>query len=496
MRTFSLIWSGIGCFATVAITVLSGFIIAHNDTRAADSDYQTIIYYTGPLSGIEYKFGFKEYFRIGIYIHPEYYLGQAYVNMLEEKYEDGEYKVYLNFDATHFPDAGTMLAELIDYITGGDYSDFYTTYDGDYNGPLLPSLYENYPDEYSYLLYYTTKPDSYNQYHSIWCFKDRNTIMNTWEGTIDITTGTKYSDAADYGFGHANRMPLGYIYTLLLQCGWIELIHYSTFTSYSGFRIDNFGQYAFNVTRIYTDCKVTASISGPDTNINTRDISGHGSTYEYTVLQEGGTNLTMNAGSNHYVSKITVSGVTFEYKKGAWEKSGTPVGFLDASVTGSGQSVRVSVSQILKDINISAETKINPNVSASVTGPESNAKIRTVSGGGQIGQTIPSWFVNNNYSTSVSFNAGAGHYIKEISCGGIKFEIEYIITDKETGAGYYSCKKTGTASGCEDVTISYSSSTAQTATITITGITSDIVASAVTKKIDTFDVAAHIQLEE
>jgi hypothetical protein len=38
MRTFSLIWSGIGCFATVAITVLGGVILAGgNNARAAGS---------------------------------------------------------------------------------------------------------------------------------------------------------------------------------------------------------------------------------------------------------------------------------------------------------------------------------------------------------------------------------------------------------------------------------------------------------------------------
>jgi hypothetical protein len=43
MRTFSLIWSGIGCFATVAITVLGGVILAGgNNSRAAD--------YTIPLN--------------------------------------------------------------------------------------------------------------------------------------------------------------------------------------------------------------------------------------------------------------------------------------------------------------------------------------------------------------------------------------------------------------------------------------------------------------
>jgi hypothetical protein len=36
MRTFSLIWSGIGCFATVAITVLGGITLANvNSTQAA-----------------------------------------------------------------------------------------------------------------------------------------------------------------------------------------------------------------------------------------------------------------------------------------------------------------------------------------------------------------------------------------------------------------------------------------------------------------------------
>jgi hypothetical protein len=41
MRTFSLIWSGIGCSATVAITVLGGVILANgtdNRSRAADGD--------------------------------------------------------------------------------------------------------------------------------------------------------------------------------------------------------------------------------------------------------------------------------------------------------------------------------------------------------------------------------------------------------------------------------------------------------------------------
>jgi hypothetical protein len=34
MRTFSLIWSGIGCFATVAITVFGGVILAKKNTNA------------------------------------------------------------------------------------------------------------------------------------------------------------------------------------------------------------------------------------------------------------------------------------------------------------------------------------------------------------------------------------------------------------------------------------------------------------------------------
>jgi hypothetical protein len=39
MRTFSLIWSGIGCFATVAIAVLGGVILTNTNTlRAADGD--------------------------------------------------------------------------------------------------------------------------------------------------------------------------------------------------------------------------------------------------------------------------------------------------------------------------------------------------------------------------------------------------------------------------------------------------------------------------
>jgi hypothetical protein len=41
MRTFSLIWSGIGCFATVAITVLGGVILANgNQTRAVPDWYR------------------------------------------------------------------------------------------------------------------------------------------------------------------------------------------------------------------------------------------------------------------------------------------------------------------------------------------------------------------------------------------------------------------------------------------------------------------------
>jgi hypothetical protein len=40
MRTFSLIWSGIGCFATVAITVLSGVILANgNNLRAQEGSF-------------------------------------------------------------------------------------------------------------------------------------------------------------------------------------------------------------------------------------------------------------------------------------------------------------------------------------------------------------------------------------------------------------------------------------------------------------------------
>jgi hypothetical protein len=38
MRTFSLIWSGIGCFATVAITVLGGVILANTNSYRTRAD--------------------------------------------------------------------------------------------------------------------------------------------------------------------------------------------------------------------------------------------------------------------------------------------------------------------------------------------------------------------------------------------------------------------------------------------------------------------------
>jgi hypothetical protein len=55
MRTFSLIWSGIGCFATVAITVLGGVILANGGRAQAAENRIETIYYTGNLSGHTYE---------------------------------------------------------------------------------------------------------------------------------------------------------------------------------------------------------------------------------------------------------------------------------------------------------------------------------------------------------------------------------------------------------------------------------------------------------
>jgi hypothetical protein len=73
MRTFSLIWSGIGCFVTVAITVLGGVILAggtDNRSRAADGGPYFIMHIT--LNGsIVYSFDGMESSE-GISIYPGY----------------------------------------------------------------------------------------------------------------------------------------------------------------------------------------------------------------------------------------------------------------------------------------------------------------------------------------------------------------------------------------------------------------------------------------
>jgi hypothetical protein len=70
MRTFSLIWSGIGCFATVAITVLGGVILAGGgNARAAVDGCELAIALSSSVGGMSSTESLNNF--VGIVLSPE-----------------------------------------------------------------------------------------------------------------------------------------------------------------------------------------------------------------------------------------------------------------------------------------------------------------------------------------------------------------------------------------------------------------------------------------
>jgi hypothetical protein len=126
MRTFSLIWSGIGCFATVAITVLSGAIL----TRVNNSFTYTVVNFDSvliiALAGFDrrYHIPVKEFVSFSDVVINDYAPSSFYyffdsepftvIVILKEGYTFlGFAEEYGNFDVSFYGDYNVAVVNTI-----------------------------------------------------------------------------------------------------------------------------------------------------------------------------------------------------------------------------------------------------------------------------------------------------------------------------------------------------------------------------------------------
>jgi hypothetical protein len=247
---------------------------------------------------------------------------------------------------------------------------------------------------------------------------------------------------------------------------------------------DNLGIESINAIDIVKSCSISGDVYHPNTRI--------GRNIEFFSIAPNTVTITLNEGYIFfpYAYKFEGSLGKFGYR--------TSVTYNRTLTT-----VVISISREV-DMGLGLALYIggDAKVSAGISGPSSNTQTRTVTGGGSgPAATVPAWGVVLNESTTVTFDAGKGHYLDTITVRSgnenNNDRISFVLqspTD-EQGSQAYSYQKTGTASEFE-VDITGGENNEQIVTMTIYNIAYNVTVTAATKVKIGYTITSHISMEE